>query len=117
MGALAAPRRRVELRGRGYISVGVLALAIAISGFWASYFQPLTSGAGTAPVVIHVHAAVFVGWLVLVIAQAWLAAVGRLALHARVGRVGMIYGVALIVVGLITAFSFFVERLQAGHIE
>ena len=54
------------------------------------------------PSLIHLHATVFTGWLVLFFLQAYFAATKRLQLHMAVGRVGIWYGGLLILVGLTT---------------
>ncbi|HVF16784.1 MAG TPA: hypothetical protein VNA21_07720 [Steroidobacteraceae bacterium] len=94
-----------------------MAALIAVTGFWPTYFGPLLAGTLETLPVIHIHAAVFVGWLLLVIAQAALAATGRRALHVKLGSFGIIYGVFLIFVGLATAFVHFAVRIEAGNIE
>lgn len=93
---------------------GSLIATMAIIGFWPTYLQPLLTGASEARQVIHFHATVYFGWLALFMVQAWFAASGRLALHMKVGRVGMIYGCAMILVGLLVTFSQFADRVAAG---
>jgi len=102
---------------RFYIGISLLAVLIAAMGFWPTYFGPLLAGAADHPTVIHVHAAIFSGWLALFAAQAVLAAGGQIALHRKVGEVGIWYGVLIILVGLTTAFSQFADRVQAGSLE
>ena len=85
-----------------YIGVSLLMGLIAVVGFWPTYFGPLVRGTVEQPLVIHVHATVFVGWLVLFLAQVVLAATGRVAWHQRLGRLGIGYGIMLILVGLTT---------------
>jgi len=80
---------------------GVMAL-IAFVGFWPRYFGPLVLGTLVQPLLIHIHATVFTGWLVLFFLQAYFAATKRIQLHLRVGKVGIWYGVVLILVGLTT---------------
>lgn len=99
-GAETRPARR-----RIYLAIGLLMLAIAIAGFWPSYFAHFN-----APPIIHLHAAIFVGWLALVIAQAYLAAGGRVVLHRKVGGYVFVYGALLIVVGIATALDAFALR-------
>ncbi|MGH6949690.1 MAG: hypothetical protein ACREH4_02365, partial [Vitreimonas sp.] len=65
---------------------------IALAGFWPSYFGHILPGTLAHPLYIHLHAVVFGGWLALVIAQAWFAASGRLALHKRIGPLIFLYG-------------------------
>ena len=59
------------LRRPLYVVLSVLIGTIAIGGFWMTYFGALVRGTATAsqPLLIHAHAAVFVGWLVLFLTQ------------------------------------------------
>jgi hypothetical protein len=100
-----------------YLPIALLCGAVGLIGFWPTYFGPLLSGTVQALPIIHLHAIVFSGWLLLVVLQAVLAATGRTALHMRVGTIGMAYGALLIVVGEATAFSAFGDRIVAGEIE
>jgi len=84
------------------MALSFLMALIAIAGFWRAYFGPLVFGTVAQPLLIHVHATVFTGWLVLFFLQAYFAATKRLQLHIRVGRVGIWYGALLILVGLTT---------------
>ena len=70
---------RLPLAGtrRFYIGISLLAVLIVAMGFWPTYFGPLVAGTADHPTVIHVHAAIFSGWLALFGAQAVLAAVRR----------------------------------------
>lgn len=101
-----------------YIGVSLLMGLIAVVGFWPTYFGPLVRGTVEQPPVIHVHATVFVGWLVLFLAQVVLAATGRVAWHLRLGRLGIGYGVVVILVGLTTTVvrssNLFYEGSIAG---
>ncbi len=101
--------------GRIYLPIGVLMLVIAVVGFWPTYFSHLSAGTLDKSPVIHLHSVIFSGWLLLVITQAVLAGRGRIALHRRVGRAGMAYGVVVVVVGWLTAFSQFAMRVETGN--
>ena len=90
------PRRVV------YIGLSALMAIIAVVGFWPGYFGPLVYGTLVQPLLIHIHATVFTGWLVLFFLQAYFAATKRIGLHLTVGKVGIWYGVMLILVGLTT---------------
>lgn len=102
---------------RIYVPIGLVCLIITLLGFWPVYFGPLLAGIPHPLPIIHLHAAVFVGWLLLVIVQASLAATGRIALHMKVGNFGMAWGLVLLLVGWATAFSVFGDRVQAGDLE
>ena len=62
------------------------------------------------------HAAVFVGWLVLLVAQASLISAGRVRLHRRVGQAGMLYGVLVLCVGLVVSVGAPALRVRAGQL-
>ena len=82
------------------LGLGVLMALIAIVGFWPRYFGPLVFGTLVQPLLIHVHATVFSGWLVLFFLQAYFAATKRIRLHLAMGKAAIWYGVLLVVVGL-----------------
>jgi hypothetical protein len=108
---------RVSSAMRIYVPAGAVAMLIAVAGFWPTYFGPLLAGTLQTLPMIHIHAAVFVGWILLVIAQAALAATGKWALHVKIGHIGMVYGLLLILVGVATGFTLFAARIAAGHIQ
>src|SRR5262249_42838814 len=100
-------RRPAIKANRIYVAIGLLVAAMAVSGFWPTYFGPLVQGVVDKPFVIHVHATVFSGWVLLFIAQAVFAATGQIALHRKLGEIGIYYGFGLIAMGVITAFTIF----------
>lgn len=102
---------------RFYIGLSLLVTAIAFVGFWSTYFGPLLAGTVDKLPVIHVHAAIYVGWLAIFIAQAVFAAARRMDLHVRLGNIGIGYGVLVIVMGVTVAISMFAVRVQAGNLE
>lgn len=99
---VAAPVPIARQRRVVYLAVSLLMAAIAVVGFWPRYFGPLVFGTLVQPLLIHVHATVFTGWLVLFFLQAYFAATRRIQLHLAVGKAGIWYGVLLIIVGLTT---------------
>jgi hypothetical protein len=101
---------------RLYVGIGVLAVGIAAVGFWPTYFGPLLAGGVEKPAIIHLHAAVYVGWLAIFVTQVALAATGRVASHMKLGRFAIGYGVVVIVAGLLAAIGMFVLRVRAGDI-
>ena len=93
------------------MALSILMAAIAVMGFWPTYYGPLATATLAQPIIIHWHALVFSGWLALFFAQAAFAATGRVSLHIRLGRIGVAYGIVLIVVGLVTGV------IRAGALE
>jgi hypothetical protein len=55
------------------------------------------------PLVLHMHALLMGSFLLLLLAQTTLAAVGRVDLHRRLGLAGMVLAPALVIVGFILA--------------
>jgi hypothetical protein len=106
-----------RVRNPFYVGLTLLVTAIAFVGFWPTYFGPLFAGTVEKLPVIHVHAAIYVGWLAIFIAQATFAATRRMDLHVRLGNIGIGYGVLVIVMGVTVAISMFAVRVRAGNLE
>ena len=106
-------------RARGtrgcYLALTFILIAIVIRGFWPSYFGLLLRGGVSRPWIIHLHGAIFSGWMVLLLAQASLVAAGRLRLHRRVGNVGIAYGILMLGIGLVVSFVAPVLHVHAGE--
>jgi uncharacterized membrane protein YozB (DUF420 family) len=66
----------------------------------------------TYPVAVHIHAAVFVGWLALLTSQVALVRTGRVARHRRLGAVGPWLAGAVVLMGLVV--SYVVDRMEHG---
>jgi hypothetical protein len=113
MVVVATAPSSLRLRRKFYFGLSLLATLIAFVGFWPTYFGPLLAGTVDRPVIIHFHAAVYVGWLLIFVAQTAFAATGHLALHKKVGSYAISYGVLVIVVGLITTLGMFAIRVRA----
>jgi len=96
-----------------FIPLAVLMMVFAVVGFWDDYFRDLLLGESHARWRVHLHAAVCMGWLVLVALQAWFAMTRRVALHVAVGRWGMWFGVAVVLIGLGFALQLVAERAAA----
>jgi hypothetical protein len=111
--AEGAPPRARAARSRIYVGLAALVTAIVAAGFGRSFFGTFVGGVAH-PWIIHVHAAVYVGWLALLIAQASLAARGRIALHRKVGNFGIAYGVLVFALGLVVAIAMPVINFHAG---
>ena len=100
---------------RFYVAITLILIAMVVAGFWPSYFGPLLSGGVTRPWIIHVHGAVFLGWMALLLAQVTLVSTGRVRMHRRVGNVGIAYGVLVFVIGLVVSFAAPVLHVRAGE--
>jgi hypothetical protein len=80
-----------------YLFMTLLFLATAVTGFAPRSAAILTGEMPIPPVAVHVHAAMMLSWLLLLVAQASLAASGRIALHRTLGTISYVLAPALFV--------------------
>lgn len=111
-----------EHRGRGFaayhrwdrtaflVLVGLIWLGI-LMGFVPDILKHLRTGQ-PFPLIVHLHAALFVGWLLLLTGQVLLIRVRRADIHRKLGMVGMGL-VPLMVVAGVTA-AIIVEKNNFG---
>jgi len=91
-----------ECMKQAYLGLALWMIVIVLIGFWPTYFGQVSRGDFGAQAMIHIHAAVFVGWIALFVWQALLIYQRKVSLHMRWGRIGFFYGIILLIVGLIT---------------
>jgi hypothetical protein len=89
--------------------------AMVVVGFWPSYFGQFLRGIPARPWIIHLHGAIFTGWIVLLLVQGALAAHGNLAAHRKIGNLGIAYGCLVLTVGLVVTFAAPVLHIKAGE--
>lgn len=107
--------RKSPRRGRFFVGMTLFMIVLVLIGFWPSYFGPLLRGNAVRPWVIHLHGIVFVGWMALLLAQVGLVALGRTTAHKKIGNVGMVYGAAILVMGLVVGFAAPILHVAAGE--
>jgi hypothetical protein len=98
-----------------YVGLTLFLIAIVVTGFWPSYFGTLLSGGVKRPLVMHLHGAIFTGWMALLFLQVGLAATGRVRAHRRVGSFGIGYGAVVLIMGVIATFAAPVMHVRAGE--
>lgn len=92
-------------RGRRFYTAMALAAWITVAiGFGPGIIDQTARAAPLTPLVIA-HGLVFGAWLVFFLAQTVLVSAGRTATHRRLGMLGAILAVAMIVTGYITAIA------------
>jgi hypothetical protein len=97
-----------------HLAITAMMVAIVIAGFWPYFSQP-GRAAVTRPAVVHLHAAVFSGWMVLLAWQVLLIFRRRTTIHRRVGRWGIAYGALLVVMGVLAAVVAPVVHVARGE--
>jgi hypothetical protein len=103
--------------GRSYFYVW-LALAcalVAFGGFAPTYWLQLPAGTFVGAPMLHVHAALFSAWTLLLLSQTLLAAQGRLRHHRAWGLGGISLATAMVLVGLGAAIDSMRLGLAAGY--
>lgn len=70
---------------------------VMVAGF-ATQFA-LGRSSFNSPLIVHAHAIAFSGWVGITLAQAWLAAGANMRLHRQLGRIAVIWTIALLVFG------------------
>jgi len=105
--SVAKPRTS-DLR---YFRICITAMAvIAVLGFVVNVV--LGRSSFDAPLVVHVHAVVFMGWVAIFVTQAWLAAAGAKGLHRLLGVAAVVWAVAVVIMGpLVTIEAVRGERV------
>ncbi len=83
------------------VMTGLMACGV-FGGFGMTYWGPLVNGSfPAAPPVVHLHALVFTAWILLLLAQPLLVAVGKVAVHRSVGTFGIALATLVIATGLL----------------
>ncbi|HEX7237316.1 MAG TPA: hypothetical protein VF405_10170 [Gammaproteobacteria bacterium] len=111
--APSSPRAAVVRTRQAYLGVALLIAGIVAWGFWKTYYSQALARTDL-PAIVHVHAAVFSLWVLVLVAQAAVVAAGNVPLHKRLGTVGMAYGALVFMVGLLVSVGAPVVRVRAA---
>jgi hypothetical protein len=106
--ATLAPRRPAALADRWFFtSTALLMLVLVIIGFAPSYYLSgiigPPPGLKPATTLVHVHAFLFSGWMLLFVLQTQLVAWRRTDLHRALGTIGFVMLPAMIVIATVSA--------------
>jgi len=110
----SVPPRARAARSPFYVGVSLLVVATVLAGFAPSFYAIAVDGR-PRPWIMHLHAAVYLGWLALLVCQTVLAARGKIALHRRVGTVGIYYAAVVWTLGVIVSFLAPAAHVRAGE--
>ena len=104
---------RALLQRRFYFFMSLAIAVIVTYGFHFTVGTNLLHPAIPRPFLLYIHAATFTAWLAIFIAQTALVTTGNTHLHKRLGLVGIVVGVAVVVVGLST--TVVMTQFHAAH--
>lgn len=111
------PQRIPQWTRGAYLAIACLSLAIVVWGFWRGYWRPLLAGGVDHFWFIHVHAAVFLSWMVLVVVQSGLVASRRFGSHRALGVAGAVGGLVVLALGLFISIAAPVARAESGQLQ
>jgi uncharacterized membrane protein YidH (DUF202 family) len=94
--APAVPRNRRRVERWFYIGAALSLILLSVAGFGPSRIDPSGRNAALTPLVAA-HGGIAVAWLVLFLTQATLIATRRTPVHRRLGQVGPVLAVVMIV--------------------
>jgi len=122
MTAIAEPdvARRVVITASGqrfYVRLAAACVAVAFIGFAPTYWVPMFRGTLDAAPLTHVHGALFYGWTLLFLIQAWLAASRKLTRHRELGVLGVAVATSMCFVGMATAIGSLKQGVADGFVD
>jgi hypothetical protein len=88
-----------------FTGMATAVIATVAAGFAPTYYLKPLFATPALPLSIHVHGALFTAWVLLFAAQASLVAANRTDLHRRLGVIGAVLAVAMVVSGLVVAIA------------
>jgi len=101
--ATARPRRHPWSDDLFFSGMAGVALIAVLVGFARTYFLAGLFRAPLPNLLVHIHGAVFTLWIILFITQISLVTAGRVSVHRRVGLLGFVLAIVMIVLGTVTA--------------
>jgi FtsH-binding integral membrane protein len=93
-----------------FSGVAFLVLATVVAGFARTYYLAGVFHAPLPSLIIHLHAAAFSCWVLLLIAQTSLVSAGRVDIHRRLGIAGFCLGGLMVILGTMAATDSLVRK-------
>lgn len=113
----AAPRAVTARRTLFYFWMAVAMAATAFLGFAPTFWIPMAQGIPERIAVIAIHAALFFGWSLFLIYQAWLVASGKVTRHRDVGLIGVSLATAMTIFGALAAINAAKRAIALNYSE
>lgn len=98
-----------------YLFAAIVFLAVALGGFARTYVIPVATAVFDGPAVLHVHAALFFAWMILLAVQSRLAERRRIDLHRTLGFVGVSLATAMVFSAVALVARGLDEGIAAGN--
>ena len=100
-----------------FFAMTVLLAAVVAIGFAPTYYL---AGGLQAPLpsrIVHIHAAVFSAWMILLMVQTGLISAKRVGWHRKLGMAGFVLAIAMVVLVVLTAAGLAVRVKGAPAME
>ena len=101
--ATARPRLHLRSDDDFFSAMAAVALIAVLIGFARTYFLAGLFRAPLPNLLVHVHAVAFTLWIILFITQVSLVTARRVDLHRRLGLLGFVLAIVMILLGTVTA--------------
>jgi FtsH-binding integral membrane protein len=98
-----------------FTGMAVLMAVTVFAGFAPSYYMAGMFHAPLPSLTIHLHGAIFTGWVLLFSAQTSLVSAGRVNIHRRLGVGGFLYACLMVVIGVLAATDSLVRADRPGR--
>jgi hypothetical protein len=95
-----------------YVGIAVVMAITVFVGFAPTFYLKAFAAAPPLSPLVWAHGLLFTSWIVLLVTQATLVAKDRVDLHMRLGMFGVVVGVAMVIVGVLTAIT----AARLGHV-
>ena len=103
------PKQLLGLRRWFFAAIAAIAAAVTFAGFAPTYYLKGFFDTAALPARVHVHAVLFTVWVLLFLMQSALVATNRRVLHRRLG----VMGVLLVMPMLVSGFEVAVARARS----
>jgi hypothetical protein len=98
MGTVALPSASAELRERLFFLIMAIAIAVTVIVAFSLFYVAGISSFGS-PWWVHVHGVTFMGWIGFYVLQNTLVFKNDIALHRKLGWIGVVFAVWMVLVG------------------
>jgi len=99
------PAASPRTSGNFFVWMAGLLLLINLIGFSSTYFLKEFLGTPELPLRTHIHGGIFTSWFVLFLVQTVLISRRNFKIHRRVGIVGSMLAIAMVISGLIMIYA------------
>lgn len=111
------PRTHERAENMFFTCMSLVLLATVLVGFARSYFLAGVMRAHLPNVLIHIHAALFTTWIIVLVTQAMLISGYRPDLHRKLGLIGFALACLMTIVGVMAATDSLRRIKMVGPID